>query len=180
MGSLQRIILEPQHTQDEYCKQKSPSAYLITRPRIIVKTKERIARKNSQYRQNKKSKLFSLSTQVFSALLFSLYFFVFLASRSVSQGHGYGHRQLGSWSASVLGSQWQIPHLTPESTSFIKPKEEKIIRRGTFFTSVINFPALAHKSIFCILFVYLKILVHTEKNRKTRAIICSLIDVTIP
>jgi len=125
VGSLQRIILEPQHTQDEYCKQKSPSAYLITRPRIIVKTKERIARKNSQYRQNKKSKLFSLSTQVFSALLFSLYFFVFLASRSVSQGHGYGHRQLGSWSASVLGSRFPVANPTPHTGINVIHKAER-------------------------------------------------------
>lgn len=52
-----------------------------------------------------------------------------------------------------------------------------------FFTSVINLLALGHKSIFCILFVYLKILgqraTEREYNKKARAIICNLIDVTI-
>lgn len=109
--------------------------------------------------------------------IFAVFFFYnFLISESVSQGHEYGHRAAGQSQFSILG--WQIPLLPPESTSHCGRKD--IIERGTFFTSVINFAAHGHKSIFCILFVYLKILVHKEKKRKTRAIICSLIDVTIP
>lgn len=123
-----------QTNKTKHCKQKSPSAYLITRPRIIVQTKESIARKNNKCRQNKKTKLFSLSTQVFSALPHFrciFFFYNFLISESVSQGHEYGHRAAGQSQFSILG--WQIPLLPPESTSHIKLWKKRYYRTRDIF-----------------------------------------------